>query len=158
MLGTSNPAVKDIHGTQKPIHAKVCSSFLTFSTEDIVMNLLISLFSSFFSSRRFLKFKNLASLLFCYVQVSGYIANHNFWTSNENHWNQPDLIPFFKNNIDIHLHAESLNPPIACFTKSQILKIMIVNVALRVLFLQFPPFTVSKNYYRFCVSKNTDFW
>lgn len=135
MLGTSNPAVKDIHGTQKPIHAKVCSSFLTFSTEDIVMNLLISLFSSFFFFKTFSWIPKI-SLVCCSAtfKFSGYIATHNFWTSNENHWNQPDLIPFFKNNIDIHLHAESLNPPIACFTKSQILKIIIVNVALRVLF------------------------
>lgn len=146
MLGTSNPAVKDIHGTQKPIHAKVCSSFLTFSTEDLVMNLLISLFSSFF----FLQddcLNSKISLVCCSAtfKFSGYIANYNFWTSNENHWNQPDLIPFFKKNIDIHLHTESLKPPIACFTKSQILKIIIVNGVLQVLFLQFPPFIVSKN-------------
>lgn len=117
-----------------------------------------SFFFIFFLQDVFLNSK--ISLVCCSAtfNFSGYIANHNFWTSNENHWNQPDLIPFFKNNIDIHLHAESLNPPIACFTKSQILKIIIVNVALRVLFLQFPPFTVSKNYYGFCVSKNTDFW
>lgn len=95
MLGTSNPAVKDIHGTQKPIHAKVCSSFLTFSTEDLVMNLLISLFSSFFF---FVFLNSKISLVCCSAtfKFSGYIANYNFWTSNENHWNQPDLIPFFK--------------------------------------------------------------
>lgn len=32
MLGTLNPAVKDIYGTQKPIHAKVCSSFFKLKT------------------------------------------------------------------------------------------------------------------------------
>lgn len=79
MLGTSNPAVKDIHGTQKPIHAKVCSSFLTFSTEDLVMNLLKSLFSSFF----FLQddcLNSKISLVCCSAtfKFSGYIANYNF--------------------------------------------------------------------------------